>query len=1025
MIFHYAKEKNMKNAKKIGIALVLVILIAALAVFASIATDSMYTGSLYWLEIHVARFEALGDATAANRAARETAITEIDTYLATNPIDPTEEGYAELAHKVKRAKIDLTKEYITEINNATSSTGKASALKAANKWFETIPFTEEDMEGDEYLQIVADIESVAIPVAEAMLADVDDSKLGDFRVGYYFKVFKGFMDSTEFNEEDPRYEALYTAYAELSAKYDEAVEANKQALYAMAPLEEYGYGMGFNSGFEAGQPVPGGSNVSGTNSLGQSVSTQLVTESETYVKDGVEYTNNYRTMRFSGVKLSTYWTVTYSGAGRGMVFEFDITTKGQLPEGGLILQTRPSEGTNTWFTIDGKGVMKYRNGSSTTGTFDGNDKVIVANAWTHISFIFDPANPNEGKLYIDYSLATDKSGAPIKVMFDQKNWGFTPAQIRIGNVANATGEFSIDNIKFTVGTAHRDDQFIEKMASDLERFLYYGDYLVNEENSVPGRVVAYQRMSEIMNKFGVLDDAATEAAGKNVYKPIDAYAEDEGVIAAITAYNESDAVAIQTEFMRANLVTLQGLVEKIGEIDISPDTVSARSSAINAAVSFISNNQAYILTGQEFDDCQSAIAKAQEQLTLDQNVVSFNANMAAFASGESIIILNSKYAAAKELYELIGQKQAELLYQNSKYESFKDACDIYFNAAIELEDARELRNAKDIIISVNYVLSLYPEEKNWKLYFIEDVNNPGDLNGDGTVNSVDVDLAVQNNKDFSFIDNYLTIIRGIIKDGYDSAYIGVEGAIQRFDAVNGHYFDLLQKKHAEHIGEQLDTLASTQSFITKEGIIAYLKRYKATNDVDVTHAMIAPLQVRMDAYEEELKYQDESYAELLRQNTGYFVNQVKMFDTALTYLEKKALFDAATLYYYEMNATSEELDVAGAIAVYNAMAAELAVVDDASAEFIRNMSLLPASETKDDYYRYLVGAMLVYENIDESIDGVAAAKARYITAYNEYNAKVDATNSEIAETGAALGSLRANCGLSAIISAFIERIFNF
>lgn len=1011
----------MKNAKKIGIALLLVVLIGALAIFTALAAaDSMYTGSIYWLEIHVERFEALADSP---RADREAALTEIDTYLSETPVNPDEEGYAALAEVIKKGKIRITKEYLADISaeGATSAT-KAAGLQGAKKWFELTPYTAEDMEGQDYKDIVAAIDEVAIPVAEAMLQAIDKDNLDDLETSYNYKIFSSFMKNTEFDEESDEYKALKASYDEIKEKYEAAIEARKQALYAAAPLDEYGYGTGYTSGFEAGNPVPGASNVSGTNSLGVAVKTETITESETYINDyGVEVTNNYRTMRFNGQgkALSTYFNVTYSGAGRGMVYELDITTMSQLPNAGIIFQTRPNEGTNTWLSITSSGVMTYRNGSETKGKFDNNDKIIVPGEWTHISLIFDPANRNAGKLYIDYILVASD------LKLDYKNWGFTPALLRIGNTASMTGEFSIDNLRFTIGTAHRDDQYINKLPNDTARFLYYADYLCGESNRVPSRVVAYQRMTDLITKFAVVDDTASETAGKTIYKAIDAYKEDEKILDAITVYNNSDAEAIRDAYMNANLAELQTLVADVTSIVPNPSNISDRNSKINLASSFIENNQAYITPGDAYDKCQSDLAAAIAQLELDTNVSTFIITMQAFAESESLVLLELKYQEATTLLETIGSKKAEMLAQTTGYEEFKTACDVYQDAAISIGNALGMRNSKDIVVSVNYVLTRYPDESDWRLYRIEDVNNPGDLNGDGVVNGVDVDLAVQNNADFDFIDNYLTIIRAMIKGGYDENYIGVDGAIQRFDSVNAHYYDILQKNHAEHIEEQLDILASTQSFISKEGIIAYLKRYKESNDVDVTHASIAPLQVRMDAYEEELKYQVDTYAELLRQNTSFFVNKVMMFDTAITYLEKKALFDDATLYYYEMNATSDEIDVASAIVAYNRMAAELAVVDNASAEFIRNVSLLPAAETSDDYYRYLIGAMLQYENIDESIEGVTEAKAKYLVAYNEYCAEVDATNSEICETGAALGSLRANCGLSAIISAFIERIFNF
>ncbi len=1014
----------MKNAKKIGIALLLVLLIGALAIFTALANDGLYTGSIYWLEVHVDRYKEISTEDSA-RAEREAAIEEIDEYLASTPVDPTLPGYADLALVIKNGKIAITNSYLKEIDATNvAAEKKAEALKNAKKWFEITPYTAEDKEGDAYKDIVQKIDSVAIPIAQAMLEAIDADNLGDFQNGYYFKVFSSFMKTTEFDEDTDEYKALKEAYEELKVKYEDAVELVKQSLYADAPLEEYDYGIDYNTGFEAGQPVPTFvKNNSGTNSLGQKVETQLVTEKEELADGSV---NNYRTMRFSGVELATYYGISSSDASRGTVFELDITTFGEFPKNGIKFESYSPSGNSTWFKIDGDGKMLYEEldkdgASKTTGEFVGNDKIIVPGEWTHISFIFNPEKPTEGELYIDYCRVCDKNGDPIKITLK----GYTPSQLRVGNTYNSKGEFSVDNIKFTIGTAHRDDQYINNLSDDSARFLYYAKYLANENNRVPSLVRAYQSMTELMKNFASVDKAASEDAGKDIYVVLDDYKDNQDIIDAIAIYNGTDEDAITAAYMLENLTYLQGIVDKLTKIARGPATIEERIAKINEANLFIQKNSTYILTGEEFNKCQSDIANAILQHEIDTNVAKFISAMKAFQDANSYIMLESKYREATSYYEAIGVKMAESIINATGYEGFKEMYAVYETASIEVGDALGMKNSKDIVTSVNYLLARYPDEVDWRLVYIEDVNNPGDLDGNGVIGVADVELAVQNNKDYEFIDTYLTIIRNMVNGEYDENYIGVDGAIQRFEPLNTYYYNILQEHHAAHIKEQLDTLAATRSYISKEGIIAYLKRYKESNDVDISHPSIAPLQVRMDAYEGELKDQVDDYAGLLRENTSYFVNVVRMFDTAITYTQKKAYFEEATLYYYEMNATSTEVDVAGAIAKYNLMERELAIVENASAEFIRNMALLPAAETSDDYYRYLIGAMMQYENIDESIDGVAEAKTAYITAYNAYCAKVEATNSEIAETGTALGSLRANCGLSAIISAFIERIFNF
>ena len=259
--------------------------------------------------------------------------------------------------------------------------------------------------------------------------------------------------------------------------------------------------------------------------------------------------------------------------------------------------------------------------------------------------------------------------------------------------------------------------------------------------------------------------------------------------------------------------------------------------------------------------------------------------------------------------------------------------------------------------------------------------------------------------------------------GYDERVAGVDNAIQRFKSLNDHYYAILQADIAEEYSTYLDIFANTQSYIEKQGVIAYLERYKLSKEIDYTNELIIPLETRFQAYKAELEYQEGGYEDLLDQNTVYFVNSVKLFGTAKTYTEKKALYDKASEYYYLMN--SGDGEVAAAAAKYIALGEELEATESASKEFIKTLDLMKLTESVDVYYEYLVDAVAYYQYVDASIEGVAEAIEDYNTVLAEYTAKVDAANDEILESGVALGSLRANCGLSAIISVVIAKLFNF
>ena len=335
---------------------------------------------------------------------------------------------------------------------------------------------------------------------------------------------------------------------------------------------------------------------------------------------------------------------------------------------------------------------------------------------------------------------------------------------------------------------------------------------------------------------------------------------------------------------------------------------------------------------------------------------------------------------------------------------------------------------------------------------------------------------IRNNENYAFIENYVVIIRGKISGGnYNPDYIAADGTtmdivIQKFSSINNYYYEILQGKHYEHLVEQLDTFAASQSYIEKQGIISYIQRYFDKQDVQFTVALtcanddcascgveyngsvdtvarptcpvcgevaedyrltsdndsIAKIINRFVAYETELDAQEGYYTELLEQNTRYFLNAVKKFDTAITYADKLALLNEAMPFYYAMNVGSA--DVQDAIAKYDALDAELRLVQNKSRAFIEYVLLLPAAlaeEGMDGYYRTLVSAAALRDEADKSIDGVLSAISAYESELAAYEAVTNTVNKEIKESATVLGTLGANCGFTSVLSVVLNKLFSF
>ena len=460
--------------------------------------------------------------------------------------------------------------------------------------------------------------------------------------------------------------------------------------------------------------------------------------------------------------------------------------------------------------------------------------------------------------------------------------------------------------------------------------------------------------------------------------------------------------------------------------------------------------------GYTYDDLVNDFSSEETRIAQDTAISNFIAAMDGFKLATSATLLQSRYdMAAKLIADGLNTSLASL----EGYEKFKTHLEeTYVEAPEKIALAISDNNAKLLINYIGYLMTQYPTESDWKLVYVDEPTTPE---------------QIANNEQYKHIESYVKMIRNKISGGaYNPDYIAPDGttvvmAANKFEEMNEYYYGILQNEHIEVISEQFDKFVATDSYIEKKGIISFIQRYFNAEDVDFTveftcanekcancgvlyngkvddiahpacnkcgeavesyrlvsgRAEISAVLKKYTAYEAELAPQEGNYEDLLNQNTVYFVNAVKKFDTAITYVEKLELLNAAMPYYYAMNISNDE--VREAIAKYDALAAELAVVQNDSAAFIENVLSLAAIEEKDDYYRMIVAAASLRSGIDASIEGIPEAIVTYEAALAEYNAHIDTANTEIAESGYTLGSFGANSGIAAVLSVILKALFSF
>ena len=171
----------------------------------------------------------------------------------------------------------------------------------------------------------------------------------------------------------------------------------------------------------------------------------------------------------------------------------------------------------------------------------------------------------------------------------------------------------------------------------------------------------------------------------------------------------------------------------------------------------------------------------------------------------------------------------------------------------------------------------------------------------------------------------------------------------------------------------------------------------------------------------ELQLREEDYAKILVQNSVYFINIVENMRTAVDYAEKKSYYNKASEYYFNIDITVP--GAAEAVALYDECGIELILAEESSLAFIESVENYKKCEGADERYAALVDCYYAAQYVETSYNGVVEALDFFEAEYDVYMDYVEGVNEDVAASGAAVGSLRANCGVTTIIAIIIKKIF--
>ena len=979
----------MRNFKKLLVVICVFALLTVGCVFAAIAADEN-EGTVEDLNKLITTAENASDA-----AGKYSAILKVAEYLSTKKIDPSSEGYdaaIAAAYKVTVAGADAYV-IVVESDSATAA-GIYDGMVRIGKLLGLFELPE-DTEGLAALK--AKLDSAIVKAVGVLVGEIDADIENTLTTGQnQVAINRAKRIIAEFPLTGDSYSIadLEAELAELEAAQERAIQTNLDILDSKNLVTNYDLPLVFEENWEERPVGMDSTNVGADWTIDLKGSANKVGILEE--ANGNKYFI-HQIFDTTG-KVSSFIqdkTVMSSITPKdGFVFEFDITTFGEFQNGGVTIETGSVPGGSfppPYFYINANGDI-CKNDKSTV-VMKG---AIVKGQWLHVAIVFD-YDLFTYKIYVEGELITE---------YDARLSGTTTfehntVKLRLNNSGTA-GEVAYDNLKVYGGNSYRHITKLLDMTDD-ERFLYYVEYLMNEENGVSARSVAYDRAGSMLDLYWVCTD---EETGEGYFT--EAAEANADVKAAVTTYLRFDLDVLLADVKAKNLEEFVALVVDLQKVSRSGNTVALRqqkASAINVFLGscegLINNTADNNENGEpDYNEYNLIFNRIVREAEYDLNATTFIRHINRFVNAPTLQAKERYYTRAKTLVENDGIDLALILDTSNPYRNnFKDliaAYQIYLSADGDMLELTKESNSSKIVYCMN-AISEYDTVEEWNEHREE-------------------------------MNKYLFIVKDIVlgKDDYGmplyaTDYAGVKEAIEFFNTSYDYFYNLLQDEHVAYIEEVLGLILASDQYIEKMGMVSVIERYVETNDINYKDERIVKLLNNLDTCKAELVLREADYAEVLTQNAVYFVNLVERMRTAETYGEQRSYFEAATPLYYYLDSRVE--GAAKAVEIYDEYKIKLDRIAESSVVFIEAVAIYKACETEDDKYAALVECYYNAQFVELSYEGAKEAMAEYLAAYNEYVGYAEAVNEEILLSGHAVGSFRANCGVVNIIAVIIKKIF--
>ena len=726
--------------------------------------------------------------------------------------------------------------------------------------------------------------------------------------------------------------------------------------------------------------------------------------------------NAYFTMRYNGAdekaweaangtSLHTYPIINVDKRVQknNLVMEFDITSfSGVYPGMGIehstvsadnggraqprILEIKTDGSIQPSYGINGNCQSGYKISAEEKAKVE-SIKLGVNGEWTHISLIYE-SDTCFVTLYVDYEYICRYDTRPKGV----SHYDLTIFRTGTDNSTCIQAEASIDNFIAYEGSYLRTVDLFENM-TEPDRFIFYGNYSANPDAPNADRIVAYREAQALLDKYYQNGDFIPADVNGMTDEELAEF--NEKLEAAVNSYNVfvNDGYAeLYNEYITANLAQFGELVNEFNATQVRTiASISDRKVALNAIDMFLSDCGTDILQseGSDYIAVKTAYDAIASALNNDIAIVSFCDAVDRFYASSKFgaDVMQKHYNNASEILMTIIDRS---VMNEEGFERFSDSFKLYESGADLLAERIRDKNAKTIVDCISFI-DEYTDVATWEA-------------------------------NYDYINRYVVIVRKVVKENnFNAEAEGVAEALEFFYLVDDYFYGLLQQEHADYLGTMLAKYLEATGYVEKVGICAHLRAYIAASDVSLEHELVKSYITALGIYESELEQYKDDYNDVLTQNTVIFKNTVNLMATANGYAELLALYNKAQELYFAMNVGDESIQ--SELAIYDAMTFQLADMERSSLEFLVAAELLRKAATKEEKYAALVSCYIAAANADMDYEGVGAAMEYYLAEYAAYNNATLATISEItALNSAAIGSVRANCGVNEIIAVIIKKV---